>query len=221
MASFLRSQHVLELPPRAQVELSQDAADLALDRVHRDVELRRHLQVAVAVRRKGGDPPLLMGEALHGADPRQTLADLAAMLEQLPVVGSGLVELAVDLGQVLLQARQPGLKGIQRRQPPGLTFQPAAGDTAELGLHEPNVASHAPIRHLRTAGQLDSNRGAGLNQLQTGGGSHRLGPVARVEVSQEAFHVALDGVVAQIQTSRDHRVRISLGHQPQHVLLAP
>ena len=57
--TLFTAQYLVKLPPGAQVQLSQDAAHLALHGVDRHVKLGRHREIAVSGGREHRDTPLL------------------------------------------------------------------------------------------------------------------------------------------------------------------
>src|SRR5437870_12392347 len=59
-----------------------------------------------------------------------------------------------------------------------------------------------------------------LDQVLPRGGRHGLGSVARVEPAQEIFDVGLDRVLAEVETARDHGIRVALRDQLQNLLLS-
>src|SRR5436190_3881959 len=59
-----------------------------------------------------------------------------------------------------------------------------------------------------------------LDQVLTRRRGDGLSPIPRVEPGEQILDVGLDGILAEMEAAGDHGVRIALGHQLKHLLLA-
>src|SRR5690242_16565771 len=81
------------------------------------------------------------------------------------------------------------------------------------------TTSASPSRSPHASRNHPALRGAWLGYSGFVGDHHQLGAVACVELHQQPADVGLDGGVAHEQAGRDLGVRLTLGHQLEHLAL--
>ncbi len=119
-------------------------------------------------------------------------------------------------GQLELRGRQMrrSLRGhlrghvVDRRRNGSLRILPA--DCVRLGCHPVHILVPDLLLLLRH-----------LEKVQAGGGRDRLRPVLHVKTEEQVLDVALDRAIAQAKATCDHRVRIPLRNEMEHLELPP
>jgi len=82
------------------------------------VKLRRQLEIAVSGGRQSGNAPLLLSQHSECIGFGQTVTDPTAIeLDQPPVIGARLPQIAIELGEIVVQAPEVRLQGVEGRQP--------------------------------------------------------------------------------------------------------
>lgn len=100
-----------------------------------------------------------------------------------------------------------------------MCFPPRSGTPS---LAKTAVASRpAPLRRTRRAYACAGLRApAGSDHSGLVGEDHELNPVWSAELGEQARHVRLDGGLADSESSGNLRVRESLGHRDEDLLLS-